>query len=186
MRIYFIGSHATGKSTLARATAQTYKLPFLNEVARTILAEKELKLATLRTNLDIADDYQIKVLERQISEEADYSEFVSDRSFDNMAYMAQHARQLSLVINSAATKQYIESLHKKDVVMFFVRPSRVTMQNDGVRESVDWDQIIAIDAMCKFMLEMWNLPYIQINTDSMQERMKLITSVIGLIQGVAV
>lgn len=180
MRVYFIGSHSTGKTTLARHIAQELKLPFLNEIARTILAEKELHLGTLRTNLDVVDRYQMEVSERQMQEERKYKSFVSDRSFDNLAYMAQHARKLHIAINSDATKKYITSLQKTDSTIFFVRPSRLTMNDDGVRETVAWDQIVAIDAMVKFMLEMWDLAYIPINTDSMQERVKLVNSVLRI------
>ena len=50
-----------------------------------------------------------------------------------------------------------------------------------MRETVDWDGIVAIDAMVKVMLEMFNLKYINVNTGSMQERVRLIDSVISLI-----
>lgn len=178
MRVYFIGAHSTGKTTLARHIAQEFKLPFLNEIARTVLAEKELQLDTLRTNLDVVDRYQLEVSERQMQEERKYTSFVSDRSFDNLAYMAQHARMLSKSIRSTTVEEYIISLRKPDVTTFFVRPTRLTMKNDGVRETVAWDNIVSIDAMVKFMLEMWDLDYIPINTDSMQERVKLVHSIL--------
>lgn len=181
MKIYFVGAHSTGKTTLARTIAKQLNKPFLNEIARTILAEKELHLDSLRTNLDIVDEYQLEVSERQMQEEKKYKSFVSDRSFDNLAYMAQHATLLNTVINSQATKNYIESLRQPDVFMFFVRPSRLTMKSDGVRESLNWENIIAIDAMIKFMLEMWDLEYVSINTDSMQERVKSVMSILGKI-----
>lgn len=181
MKIYFIGAHSTGKTTLARTIAQNLQLPFLNEIARTILAEKELHLDSLRTNLDVVDQYQMEVYKRQMQEEEKFENFVSDRSFDNLAYMAQHARLLNQAINSSATKEYIDSLKKTNVVIFFVRPSRITMKNDGIRENLNWENVIAIDAMIKFMLEMWDLNYISINTDSMQERVKLVHSILSYV-----
>jgi nicotinamide riboside kinase len=179
MRIYYVGAHSTGKSTLARYTSKKYNLPFISELARSVLSEKEIPLETLRVDLDLIDNYQQEVFQRQFAEEQKYNNgFVSDRSFDNLAYMAQHARLLSKVMKDPSLEEYINSLRHKDVTIFFVRPSRITMRNDGVRESVNWDGIVSIDANVKFMLEMWNLKYIQINTDSMQERVRLVDSVL--------
>lgn len=180
MKIYFIGAHSTGKSSLARIIAKEYDLPFLNEVARTVLAEKELHLDTLRVNLDLADQYQTEIFLRQIQEEAKLNSFVSDRSFDNLAYMAQHARLLASAISKPEFLQYIDKLKQPDVIIFFVRPSKVTLKDDGVRETLNWEGIIAIDAMIKLLLEMFSLNYISINTDSMQERVRLVDSVLKL------
>ena len=178
MNIYFAGAHSVGKSTLARFIAKQHNFHFLNEIARTVLAEKEIPLELLRVDLDTVDHYQTEIFKRQLEEEEKYDSFVSDRTFDNLAYMAQHARKLSEVINSTELKKYVEKLKQKDSVVFFIRPSKATMKNDGVRETVDWDGIIAIDAMIKTLFEIFDIPYVQICTDSMQERVKLVNSVL--------
>ena len=49
MRIYFVGSHATGKTTLCRYVSRRYGLPMISEVARAVLAEMETSLDALRT-----------------------------------------------------------------------------------------------------------------------------------------
>ena len=54
MRIYFVGSHATGKTTLCRYVSRRYNMPMISEVARAILAEMETALEALRT--DFADE----------------------------------------------------------------------------------------------------------------------------------
>ena len=180
MRIYFAAAQSCGKTTLARLTAKHFNLKFLNEVARTILAEKELSVDTLRVNLDVVDDYQSEVFNRQIEEEKKYKSFVSDRTFDNLAYMAQHARKFKDVIESQQCKDYIEGLKKPDVTIFFIRPSKATMKDDGIRESVNWDGIVAIDSMIKMLFELFGVDYIQINTDSMQERVRLVNTVLKL------
>lgn len=180
MRVYFIGAHSTGKTTLARYVSEHWNLPFLNEIARTVLAEKELSLDSLRTNIQIVNEYQKEIFLRQFEEENKHPNFVSDRSFDNLAYMAQHSTVLSNYIQDKRLIDYVENLRKPDVVMFFVRPSKATMRNDGVRESVIWDGVIAIDAMIKLLLEQYGLNYISINSDSMQERARLIDSVMKL------
>lgn len=180
MRVYIIGSHSCGKSTLARYVAERHKLPLLTEVARTILAEKELGVDALRTDLDITDEYQSAIFSRQCSQESSVHSFVSDRSFDCLAYAAQHSRILKDVIFSKEVEDYVMKLKEKDVYIFWVRPSRDTLKQDGVRESLSWDGVVAIDSMCKFMLEMWGLDHFQINTSSMQERVKLIDSILTI------
>jgi nicotinamide riboside kinase len=180
MKIYFVGAHSTGKTTCARYVSETYKLPMITEVARAVLSEKELHLDSLRYNLDLVDDYQESIFYRQIEEESKYTQYVSDRSFDCLAYAAQHSRILNKLIQTNEIKKYIESLWSNNSIIFFVRPSRATMKNDGVRESVNWDGVISIDSMVKFMLEMFDLKYFQINIENMQERIRLIDSVIGL------
>lgn len=178
MRIYFIGAHSTGKTTLARNVSRIYQIPLLNEVARTILAEQELSLDTLRADLDVVNNYQREVFVRQIIEEQKHKEFVSDRSFDNLAYAAQHSGLLFELLHRPELRTYTDTLTDPDAILFFVRPSKATLRADGVREPLVWDQIIAIDASIKFMLEMWTLPYISINTDNMQDRMRTVQAVL--------
>lgn len=180
MKVYFIGAHSTGKTTCARYVSETYAVPMITEVARMILSEKELNLDSLRTNLDVVDDYQSNIFYRQLQEEKKHTSFVSDRSFDCLAYAAQHSRVLPNLLNSPEMTEYLAGLRDKKTVIFLVRPSKATLKEDGVRESLNWDGVVAIDSMVKFMLEMWNLPYFQINIDNMQERVKFIDSVLSL------
>ncbi len=180
MKVYFIGAHSTGKTTCARYVSGAHKVPMITEVARMILSEKELNLNSLRTDLEVVDDYQGEIFYRQIAEEKNHAEFVSDRSFDCLAYAAQHSRILPNLLNSPEMTEYLTGLRNKDTFIFFVRPSKATLKEDGVRESLNWDGVVTIDAQIKFMLEMWNLRYFQINIDNMQERVKFIDSVLSL------
>ena len=180
MKIYFVGSHSTGKTTCARYVSEKYSLPMITEVARAVLSEKELHLDTLRYDMNIVDDYQNAILYRQIDEEKKHNKFVSDRSFDCLAYAAQHTRILPKLLSSPELQGYISNLKAPDSFIFFVRPSKATLKADGVREAINWDGVVAIDAMVKYMLEMWGLRYFQINIDNMQERVKLIDNVLSL------
>lgn len=180
MKVYFVGSHSTGKTTCARYVSGKYNLPMITEVARAVLSEKELHLDSLRYDMDLVDDYQNSIFERQLDEEKKYAEFVSDRSFDCLAYAAQHSRILSYLMKSPRLADYLKVLQAPDSFIFFVRPSKATLKADGVREAINWDGIVAIDSMVKLMLEMWNLRYFQINMDNMQERVKLIDGVLSL------
>ena len=105
------------------------------------------------------------------------------RTFDNLAYAAQHSRILFDIVNTKEFKQYIEEIKSNNSIIFFIRPSKATMKNDGVRESVDWDEMIRIDAMVKMLMQINNVKYFQIDTDSMQERLMFVDSIIGLVGG---
>lgn len=180
VRVYFVGAHATGKTTLARYVSRRFGLPLLTEVARSVLAERELTIQSLRSDLEVVDAYQSAVFQRQVAEESKHQTFVSDRSFDNLAYAAQHARILHGLIDSAGLECYVQSLQKEETIIFFVRPSQITLKDDGVRESVAWDDVIAIDACVKFMLEMWGLRYFTLSMSSLQERARLVDAVLGM------
>jgi len=180
MRVYICGAHSSGKTTLARYVSEKYCLPLIPEIARMILSEKELHLDSLRTNLDVVDDYQTQIFFKQIEQESKHENFVSDRSFDCLAYAAQHSRVFSILMKSPELEKYIEFLKSPKSIMFFVRPSKATLKEDGIREHLTWDGIVAIDAMVKLLFETFGLRYFQINTDNMQERVRLIDSVISL------
>ena len=181
MRIYFSGAHSVGKSTLARHVSETYKLPFLPEVARTVLSERELQVDSLRSDINLVDSYQSEVFYRQIEEEEKLVSFVSDRSLiDCVAYSASHSRVAAQLVADPMFNIYVENIKKDDAILFFVNPSPATLKNDGVREQVSWDGITSINAQIKLLLELYSIKYFQINTDSMQERVRYIDNVIGM------
>jgi nicotinamide riboside kinase len=182
MKIYFIGAHSSGKTTCARYVSEKYKVPMITEVARMILSEKELHLDSLRHDMELVDDYQSQIFYRQLSEESKFESFVSDRSFDCLAYAAQHTRVLPKLLNSPELKPYLDKLREPNSFIFFVRPSRATLKADGVREQLSWDGVVAIDAMVKLLLEMFELRHFQINMDNMQERTRFIDSVLSVRQ----
>lgn len=186
MRIYFSGNHNGGKTTLAKYIADKYKLPLISEIARVIASERELNFNQIRSNIDICNSYQDAVFYRQIQEEQKYNDksFVADRSvIDNLAYSAQHTNILNKSLNDPLFKDYLEKLKQPDTIIFFVRPSIATCRTtDGVREDPIWNGIIAIDAIIKTFLELFDLRYFQINSDSMQERIKLVDAVVSLVK----
>ena len=181
MKIYFSGAHSSGKSTLARYTSEKYKLPMISETARMILSEQELQIDSLRSNLDVANQYQKNVFDRQIIEETNHNEFVSDRCLiDILAYSGQHASILPELVNSLEFAQHLQFIKDAKTCIFFVRPSKVTLKSDGVRESLNWDGVVAIDAQIKLLFQMYDIKYFQINADSMQERIGMIDAVLSL------
>ncbi len=181
MKVYFTAAHCCGKSTLSRYISEKYKLPMISETARMVLSERELQIDSLRRDISLVDNYQTEVFHRQISEELKYDKFVSDRcALDVLAYSAQHARILPNLLKSKELKSYIEKLKQKDSFIFFIRPSKDLLKEDGVREHLTWDGIIAIDSMIKLLCEMFEVRYFQIDASNMQERIRLIESVLSL------
>ena len=178
-RIYLVGAHSTGKTTLARWIRNTYGIPMITEVARGVLAEMEARLESLRSDLGLVNEYQRAVFERQIEiESAQTGSFVSDRAFCNLAYAGQHGTILPDVFGDDRLSRYMETV--RSGVVFFLRPHRALMAEDGTRESPDWDEVVRIDGMVKLLLEMFGVPYIPVASLAMQERVRLIERVLHL------
>jgi hypothetical protein len=62
--------------------------------------------------------------------------------------------------------------------VFFVRPHEHLLQSDGTRERLMWDSVVRIDGMVKFMLEQFNIPYMILESASMQERCRIVDYVL--------
>lgn len=179
LRIYMVGAHATGKTTLARWVRDHYGIPMIAEVARGVLAEMEAKLDTLRTDIELVNRYQIEVFHRQIEAERKVSgPFVSDRAFCNLAYAAHHATILGDVFRDKRLGEYMQWVRQG--VIFFLRPHRELVTADGVRAGLEWEEVIRIDGMVKLLLEMFDVPYIPVESLSMQERVRLVERVLDL------
>ena len=179
VRIYLVGAHATGKTTLARWIRDHYGLPMISEVARGVLAEMEAQLDALRSNVDLVDRYQRQVFERQI--EAEFQQtgsFVSDRAFCNLAYAGHHATILGDIATDPRLSTYLESV--RGGLVFFLRPHRDLVVADGVRAGVEWDEVVRIDGMVKLLLELFRIPYIPVASLAMQERVRLVERVMDL------
>ena len=179
LRIYLVGAHATGKTTLARWIRDTYQIPMIAEVARGVLAEMEAQLETLRTDIDLVGRYQEAVFTRQIDAESAISgSFVSDRAFCNLAYAAHHSGILGRIFRDPRLEQYMQWV--KQGTVFFLRPHQELLVGDGVRAGVQWEEVIRIDGMVKLLLEQFDVPYIPVASLSMQERVRLVERVLQL------
>jgi nicotinamide riboside kinase len=178
MRIYFVGSHATGKTTLCRYVSRHYGLPMITEVARGVLAEMETSFDALRTDIELVATYQRKVFERQIATERVHAGgFVSDRAFDNLAYAAEHTTILADLLGDGAFTDYMQWV--ANGVVFFLRPHPSLLKDDGVRAGISWDSVLRIDGMVKLLLEQHRIRYLPVESVSMQERVRILEFVIG-------
>jgi predicted ATPase len=173
MRAYFIGSHATGKTTLCRYVSRRYGLPMITEVARAILAEQETSLDALRTDMDLVADYQRRVFERQVQvERQHHGSFVSDRAFDNLAYAAEHTTIVADLLGDPRFNEYMRWV--AEGVVFFLRPHQSLLKEDGIRAGVSWEAVVRIDGMVKLLLEQYRISYLPVESVSMQERVRAV------------
>lgn len=178
MRIYFVGSHATGKTTLCRYVSRRYGLPMISEVARAILAEMEAGLDALRTDMDLVAEYQERVFARQVQVERSHEgRFVSDRAFDNLAYVAEHTTNAAAMMNDQRFHDYMKWVSQG--IVFFLRPHQSLLKEDGTRAGVSWDSVLRIDGMVKLMLEQHGISYLPIESVSMQERVRAVEFVLS-------
>ena len=121
MRIYFVGSHATGKTTLCRYVSRRYGLPMISEVAHAILAEMETSLRALRTDMELVTEYQERVFARQVQVERSHEgKFVSDRAFDNLAYVAEHTTNAAAMMNDQRFRDYMKWVSEGVVVILVI------------------------------------------------------------------
>lgn len=178
MRIYFVGSHATGKTTLCRFVSRRYGVPMITEVARAVLAEMETGLDALRTDPDLVAEYQRRVFERQVATEHSHDgAFVSDRAFDNLAYAAEHTTVLADMLEDPRFAEYMR--HVSEGTVFFLRPHASLLKEDGVRAGVSWESVLRIDGMVKLLLEQYRISYLPIESVSMQERVRAVEFVLS-------
>lgn len=179
LRIYLVGAHATGKTTLARWIRDEYGLPMISEVARGVLAEMEAQLDALRSDVALVNRYQREVFLRQIeAERLQPGPFVSDRAFCNLAYAAHHSTILADVVADDRLREYMESV--RGGIVFFLRPHPSLVVSDGVRAGLAWEEVVRIDGMVKLLLEMFGVPYIPVESLAMQERVRLLERVLAL------
>ncbi len=179
IRVYMVGAHATGKTTLARWVRDRYGLPMIAEVARGVLAEMEAQLDTLRTDIDLVNRYQREVFARQIQAEHKVDgSFVSDRAFCNLAYAAHHSTILGDVFRDERLRNYMEWV--RGGLVFYLRPHPELVRDDGTRAGLEWEEVVRIDGMVKLLLEMFDVPYIPVESLSMQERVRLVDRVLRL------
>lgn len=174
-----VGAHATGKTTLARWVHERYGIPMIAEVARGVLAEMEAQLDALRADIDLVNRYQAKVFIRQIeAEKRIQGPFVSDRAFCNLAYAAHHSTILAEVFRDHRLEEYMATV--RDGLVFFLRPHPELVRADGVRTGLEWEEVVRIDGIVKCLLEMFDVPYIPVESLSMQERVRLVDRVVQL------
>jgi hypothetical protein len=82
------------------------------------------------------------------------------------------------VFRDERLRTYMESVRKG--IVFFLRPHRELVVADGVRAGLEWEEVVRIDGMVKLMLEMFGVPYVPVESLSMQERVRCVDRVLTL------
>ena len=98
-------------------------------------------------------------------------------------YAAEHTLILPDLIHSEEFKKYLEWVAQG--IVFFVRPHRDLLKEDGVRAGVTWESVLRIDGMIKLMLEQGRIPYLPIESVAMQERARAVDFVLKRTPGLA-
>lgn len=178
-RVYVAGSHATGKSILAREIARVYDLPLIDEVARQVLAAgKYGDLERLRTDPPACRAFQRAVWRGQLEAEARLGDdnFVSDRTFDNVCYWQVYAEGVRELIDSEEFRQYVERVRAPDSVVLFARPERAFLRRDGVRTEAELDLEVVgqFDGLTLGLLETYGVQYVPIRGEVLKERMMVV------------
>jgi hypothetical protein len=163
---------------MCRYVSRRYALPMISEVARAVLAEMETSLDALRTDMDLVAEYQERVFARQVAVEHQHAgKFVSDRAFDNLAYVAEHTTNAATMMNDHRFRDYMKWV--SEGIVFFLRPHASLLKEDGVRTGLSWDAVVRIDGMVKLMLEQHQVSYLPIESVSMQERVRAVEFVLA-------
>lgn len=177
--IYFVGTHGAGKTCLARWVSKTYKMTMLGEVARTELARRESSLDRMRLDVDEISDYQRAVFLSQIEiEERTTLPYVSDRSFDNVAYLAAHGHGLADLLASVDMERYLARV--RSGVVFYVQPHGGTVTGDDARPQGDTHLASQhqIDGAVRTLLELWRIRYVPIPAASPKDRQLIVSAVL--------
>lgn len=183
MRVYLNGTFSNGKTTLKKWVAERYSLSAIPEIARTVLAEREiLDLSLLRANTSLLFDVQTEILKRQFeAETAAEDNYVCCRGLDSVAFLINFAEDIdvSTFLNTTLYKKYVKWL--KNSYTFLLKPHKELIKSDGIRDT-DWELSLILFGIVKTMLRMEDIPYILISDVNMSERQSLIKGVIDGIE----
>jgi hypothetical protein len=146
-------------------------MPMITEVARGVLAEMETSFDALRADMELVSEYQSRVFDRQVAIEQRHKDgFVSDRAFDNLAYAAEHSTIVADILGAPEFADYMNWVNEG--MVFFLRPHKSLLKEDGVRAGVSWESVLRIDGMIKLLLEQHRVDYLPVESVSMQERVR--------------
>lgn len=163
MIVYCLGTHCAGTTTLTALISKLWKLKIIYDTVGIVKAEKELKIAQIRSNLFLASSYQIEVFVRQIKLERETEaagiDVVSDQGPEPLLYTLRHTligRQLKKTV---LYEEHIERLKRN--LVFYIEPHKDLVKGDGRRpdEDVDWGEVQFINGMLFDMLEEHNIDY---------------------------
>ncbi len=161
-RIAVIGTHCTGKTTLAKALSKTLDIPLIKECAR----NHEIKKASPRQYVEI----QKHILTEQISAELKYPGFVSDRStIDNLAYWLHSCASIA---DAQTNKTYIRKAlnNARNYTHVFLLIPEFYPREDGFRNTNIIYQLQIAETI-NAILYLQKIPH-QVLSGSIEERLQ--------------
>ncbi len=188
MRVYFNGSFGNGKTTCKNWVAKEYQLKAIPEIARTVLAEREIttkeQLQKLRSDTDLLYVVQKEIIERQYKEESLLSrDFSACRGIDSVAFIVEFCqpKHVSDFTETLLFKDYVSWLKKDDVITFLVKPEKELLSQDALRDS-DWDLSVKLFGIVTSLLRTNGISYHLISTSNMSERQNNISNIISSLE----
>ena len=185
MRVYFNGSFCNGKTSLKNWVSKAYGLKMIPEIARTVLAEREIttkeQLAKLRSDTELLYIIQREIIERQYKEESLLGrDFSACRGIDSVAFLIEFCQPKHVLdfTVSPLFRDYVTWLRKDDVVTFLVKPEKSLLSQDALRDS-DWDLSLKIYGCVSTLLRTNGISYHLISDPNMSERQNNISNIIS-------
>lgn len=182
-RIYLVGAHSVGKTTLANELAKRWQVRVMTEAAREILTAMKTSVSAFEAHALAADAFQQQVWDKILADHdrmkhnADaYAVF--DRGPDCLVYAAMFSTIAGKLCSMPETKAYLSSLKSRDSYVFLLEPYESMITPDGVRAYLDMSTLTSITAAVAAMLEMNNIPYIRLMSDNLLTRVKTVMSVV--------
>ncbi len=177
MKIGFIGSHGTGKTTLARRLSSYLSLPLISETAREISTEFDLPLFP---NNSLTTQRMIFL--RQLKKELTYKEGVFDRTLlDNLAYLQKFLYVPNDLITPAEFNEMLSIaclLLKEYNYLFLCTISRrIGIAKDSVRDT-NTERAMEIEHLIVNLLAECDCKYYILYEDDLELRFKKTLEVI--------
>lgn len=193
-KIYLIGASGTGKTTLAEYISIKHGFPVISGATR--LAAKDLgvdfSLVTNQTctmDAQVVDSFQKSVWNHQLELERPFwdseeSAFVSDRSFDLMAYTSGVSSVTWQIYRSKDLHDYLYRMRNPFVLVFFLRPNKkVKAKKDGRRDNfLTTEMTYRLDGVIEYILEGNEIPYVPITSPVFRDRMRTVDRLISAVQ----
>lgn len=185
MRIYFNGSFGNGKTTCKNWVSKEYKLKAIPEIARTVLAEREIttkeELQRLRSDTDLLYLIQKEIIERQYQTEVQLGrDFSACRGIDSVSFIIEFCQPKHVLdfMVSPLFRDYVTWLRKDDVITFLVKPDKSLLSQDALRDS-DWDLSLKLYGIVSTLLRTNGISYHLISDPNMSERQNNISNIIS-------
>lgn len=180
MKIVLIGSTSTGKTTLAKELMKDIRLKqklkrIINADARSVIRDLGCKSMDLMSR-DQNRMFQILYFEKKRKMESGLDSFLAERSFVDIAsyWIIRDAYDLKIEEQNKIIIPCKEEAKRYDLHVYLPF-GLIPFEADGYRSN-DMDFHRRIDKQMKKFLEDWNLKFIELKTDDLEQRVSIVTN----------